>query len=71
MRTGDRRAPRSVQGRRMRANAGGLPKGWKVGRLFRKHTSEARNELIAGALYRGGFVETWGRGIEKVCRECE
>lgn len=52
-------------------NAGGLPKGWKVGSLFRKHTSEARNELIAGALYRGGFVETWGRGIEKVCRECE
>ena len=52
-------------------NAGGLPKGWKVGSLFKKHTSEARNELIAGALYRGGFVETWGRGIEKVCRECE
>lgn len=51
-------------------NAGGLPKGWKVGRLFKKHGSEARNELIAGALYRGGFVETWGRGIEKVCREC-
>ena len=52
-------------------NAGGLPKGWKVRSLFRKHASEARNELIAGALYRGGFVETWGRGIEKVCRECE
>ena len=26
--------------------------------------------LIASTLYRGGFVETWGRGIDKVCREC-
>ncbi|MCR5750896.1 MAG: hypothetical protein K6G91_02940 [Kiritimatiellae bacterium] len=52
------------------ANAGGLPTGWKVGSLFKKHSSQARNELIASTLYRGGFVEAWGRGIDKVCREC-
>jgi len=53
------------------ANAGGLPSGWSVRHLFQKHGSEARNGLIANTFYRGGFVETWGRGIDKVCRECE
>lgn len=34
-----------------------------------KHTSVPRNELIASAFFRAGFVERWGRGIEKACRD--
>ena len=35
-----------------------------------KHRSETRNSLIASVFYRAGFVERWGRGIEKVCAGC-
>ncbi len=51
------------------ANAGGLPQGWTVETLMGKHTSVPRNELIATAFFRAGFVERWGRGIEKACRD--
>ena len=54
------------------SNAGGLPPTWTVETLFGKHRSQARNGLVAATFYRAGFVEQWGRGIEKVraiCRE--
>ena len=31
-----------------------------------KHTSQPRNPKMAEAFYRAGFIEAWGRGIEKI-----
>ena len=52
------------------SNAGGLPPTWTVETLLGKHRSQARNGLVAATFYRAGFVEQWGRGIEKVCAIC-
>ena len=48
------------------SNSGGLPPNWTVSTLMGKHRSEVRNNLIASVFYRAGFVERWGRGIEKI-----
>jgi len=47
-----------------------FPVGWTVETLFEKHNSKAHNPTIARAFFRAGLVETWGRGIEKICDEC-
>jgi ATP-dependent DNA helicase RecG len=52
------------------ANLGGLPPTWTAENLFEKHSSESRNPDIARAFYLAGYVESWGRGIEKVCAAC-
>jgi ATP-dependent DNA helicase RecG len=52
------------------ANLGGLPPTWTAENLFEKHTSESRNPDIARGFYLAGYVESWGRGIEKVCAAC-
>ena len=53
------------------SNVGGLPPTWTVATLLGKHRSQARNALIAATFYRAGFVEQWGRGIEKVRLICK
>ena len=35
-----------------------------------KHVSRPSNPTIAGCVYLTGKIETWGRGVEKVVREC-
>jgi len=35
-----------------------------------KHNSQPHNPDIAHCFFRAGYVETWGRGIEKICEEC-
>jgi ATP-dependent DNA helicase RecG len=35
-----------------------------------KHDSQPHNPDIANAFFRAGYVETWGRGIERICEEC-
>ena len=52
-------------------NPGQLPNNWTVESLFRKHSSQPFNPLIATAFYRTGMIEAWGRGIEKIKDECE
>ena len=52
-------------------NPGGLPLGLTVNDLFAEHSSQPRNKLIANAFFKAGFVETWGRGINKVKDEFE
>lgn len=47
-----------------------LPVGWTVETLMEKHRSEPYNPNIANAFFRAGYVETWGRGIEKICEAC-
>ena len=53
-------------------NDGCLPEGWTVKKLMKKHKSKPHNPLIAGAFFRSGDIEAWGRGIETIrdaCRE--
>jgi len=40
---------------------------FKVETLMRKHRSKPFNPNIANGFFRVGFIETWGRGIEKIC----
>ena len=53
------------------ANCGCLPENWTVENLMRKHASSPYNPNIAHVFYLAGFIESWGRGIEKICSECE
>lgn len=47
-------------------NEGKLPDDLSVEKLMGKHTSQPRNPKMAEAFYRAGFIEAWGRGIEKI-----
>ena len=51
-------------------NSGQLPQDWTLERLLGKHPSAPYNPLIASAFFRAGYIESWGRGIEKINREC-
>lgn len=53
------------------ANCGSLPENWTVESLMRKHASSPYNPNIAHVFYLAGFIESWGRGIEKICSACE
>ena len=44
--------------------------GWTMERYVAQHRSEPFNPAIAGAFFRAGFIEAWGRGIEKICHAC-
>jgi len=35
-----------------------------------KHPSKPNNPDIANAFFRSGYVESWGRGIEKITNQC-
>jgi len=52
------------------ANVGSLPETWTVKKLLGKHSSRPYNPTIAGCVYLTGKIETWGRGVRKVCDEC-
>jgi ATP-dependent DNA helicase RecG len=51
-------------------NPGALPENWTLERLLGKHPSRPFNPLLANAFFRAGYIEAWGRGIEKMNREC-
>lgn len=36
-----------------------------------RHNSVPFNPKIAGVFYRAGYIESWGRGIRKICDACE
>ncbi|MBP5233392.1 MAG: putative DNA binding domain-containing protein, partial [Planctomycetes bacterium] len=48
-----------------------FPKGWTLDVLLGPHRSRPYNPLIANAFYRAGFIESWGRGIQKIKESCE
>ncbi len=48
-----------------------FPTDWTPETLMHSHKSRAYNPCIAKAFFRAGYVEAWGRGIEKICDECE
>ena len=53
------------------ANCGCLPENWTLENLMKKHASSPYNPNIAHVFYLAGFIESWGRGIEKICSACE
>lgn len=50
-------------------NEGELPDKYTIDTLLGKHTSKPRNPRIANVFYKAGFIESWGRGYEKIMRE--
>lgn len=49
-------------------NEGELPEGFSVEKASKEHLSKPRNRLIANVFYKAGFIESWGRGVGKVCK---
>lgn len=47
-----------------------FPENWTAETLMQKHRSLPHNPDIANTFYRAGFIESWGRGIEKICELC-
>ena len=47
-----------------------LPKNWTVDTLMKPHKSEPFNPSIAHVFYRAGYIEAWGRGVQKICESC-
>lgn len=52
-------------------NKAALPPELTEEKLWGKHGSHPLNPALASTFFRAGYVESWGRGIEKMCRECE
>ena len=52
-------------------NEGQLPENWTVKNLLEKHASRPYNPDIANALFRSGYIDSWGRGTIKIIRECK
>lgn len=50
-------------------NDGEFPFGLTAEDLKNGRKSKPRNRNIANAFYKAGFVESWGRGIKKICIE--
>ena len=48
-----------------------LSSQWTVGTLLERHKSKPYNPDVANAFFRAGYVETWGRGIQKICEACK
>ena len=47
-------------------NDGNLPIGYTIDTLLGNHSSKPRNRNIANVFYKAGFIEAWGRGINKI-----
>lgn len=53
------------------SNSSMLPFGWTVETLMHSHSSKPFNPDIARVFYRAGYIESWGRGIQKICDACK
>ncbi len=52
-------------------NEGTLPEGLTFEALKGFHTSQPRNVLIADVCFKGGFIDSWGRGTLKIYDACK
>lgn len=48
-----------------------FPANWTADTLMQKHRSLPHNPDIANTFFRAGFIESWNRGIEKICNLCK
>lgn len=53
------------------SNACVFPSDWTTENLMQIHNSRPYNPDLAGTFYRAGYIEAWGRGIQKICEACE
>ncbi len=51
-------------------NDGGLPDGITEEDLKKVHRSIPRNPLIADVCFKGGYIDSWGRGTIKIIEAC-
>ncbi|MDQ3747817.1 MAG: putative DNA binding domain-containing protein [Acidobacteriota bacterium] len=51
-------------------NEGTLPEGLSLESLKRFHSSRPRNPLIADVCFKGGYIDSWGRGTLKIINSC-
>jgi len=52
-------------------NDGTLPNGLTIASLLQQHPSKPRNPLIADACFKAGYIDTWGRGFQKITEACD
>jgi ATP-dependent DNA helicase RecG len=52
-------------------NEGVLPEGLTFDSLKRQHPSRPRNPIIADVCFKGGYIDTWGRGTLKIITSCK
>lgn len=52
-------------------NEGSLPPEITIESLKGDHISKPRNMLIAEAFQKAGFIDTWGRGTNKILKACQ
>lgn len=52
-------------------NDGQLPDNWTIHNLLKRHSSKPYNPDIANTLFKSGYIESWGRGIEKMMNYCQ
>ncbi|MDO5563842.1 MAG: ATP-binding protein [Eubacteriales bacterium] len=53
------------------SNCSMLPFGWTAETLLGSHASKPYNPDIARVFYRAGYIESWGRGIQKIRDACK
>lgn len=53
------------------SNACVFPSDWTTENLMKTHNSRPYNPDLANTFFRAGYIEAWGRGIQKICEECE
>ncbi len=51
-------------------NEGGLPEDLSLELLKQSHPSRPRNPLIADVCFKGGYIDSWGRGTLKIIHSC-
>ena len=47
-----------------------FPSGWTAETLLKRHQSRPYNPAIARTFFRAGYIESWGRGVQKICDTC-
>ncbi len=52
-------------------NYGVLPAGITLDDLKISHSSVPRNPILADAAFKGGYIDSWGRGTIKIIDDCE
>ena len=53
------------------SNACVFPSDWTTENLMKTHNSRPYNPDLANTFFRAGYIESWGRGIQKICEECD
>ena len=53
------------------SNACVFPSDWTTENLMRTHNSRPYDPDLANTFFRAGYIESWGRGIQKICEECD